>query len=51
MERIRIEDFVTEVVRQIDEIPEEHKQRVIERLLKFASLEDIKTCIREVSRG
>jgi ribosomal 50S subunit-associated protein YjgA (DUF615 family) len=51
MERILIEDFVSEAIQQIADISDEQKQQLITKLLRFASLEDIKNCIKEVSRG
>lgn len=51
MERLRIDEFVELVIRDVEGLEDEQRQRLVSTLLSQASIEDVKQAIREVSNG
>ena len=51
MERLRIADFVKEVVGNVEGLSAEKREQLVSILLSQASIEDVKQAIREVTHG
>lgn len=51
MERLRINSFVEEVIRNVENLGDEQRERLVSILLSQASIEDVKQAIREVANG
>lgn len=51
MERLRINNFVEEVIRNVEDLRDEQRERLSSILLSQASMEDVKQAIREVANG
>ena len=51
MERLRIGDFVELVIRNVENLEDEQRKRLVSILLSQASIEDVKQAIREVANG
>ena len=51
MERLRISDFVEQVIRNVDKVEDTQRTRLVSILLSQASIEEIKKEFREVANG
>ena len=51
MERLRIADFVKEVIGNVEDLSAEQREQLVSILLSQASIEDVKQAIREVANG
>lgn len=51
MERLRIADFVEEVIGDVEGLTAEQSEQLVSILLSQASIEEVKQAVREVTNG